>query len=373
LSTYYAGYIVGSKVCAPLIYRVGHIRAFAAFAAIASGVPLLHGLSVDAAAWIPLRAVSGFCFFGLFMVMESWINGRTTNADRGTWLAVYMKVSLGAQAAAQLLLNLAPPTEMAPFVICAVLISNALVPVALTQSTPPKVPTIGRLGLRALFRISPLGIVGCFCSGLSISAVSGLAPLVATEIGFPVAMVSLFMSLLILGGAASQWPIGRLSDMIDRRLVLALVSCLGAAVSALIALTAGGAGNYLLPLGFVLGASIFPLYSICVAHTNDLMHGDDLIAASGGLLLSFGLGALLGPYAASWAIEFLGPIALFAHIAAVAASLGLLAIVPVVSRAPVPIADRDMFVFVPETTPVAEALDPRTDQTGDRRRTPPAP
>lgn len=370
MSAYYAGYIVGSKVCGPLIYRVGHIRAFAALAAVASAVPLLQGLFVDAIAWILLRAVSGLCFFGLFMVMESWINGRTTNADRGAWLAVYMKVNLGAQAAAQLLLNLASPTEMALFVVCAVLISNALVPVALTRSTPPKVPNAGKLGLPALFRISPLGIVGCFCSGLSLSAFSGLAPLVATETGFSVAMVSLFMSLVILGGAASQWPIGRLSDMIDRRLVIALISFLGAAVSVLIALLSGEAGNYLLPLGFVFGALMYPLYSLCVALTNDFMRDDDLIAASGGLLLSFGLGALLGPYAASWAIEILGPAGLFAHIATVAASLGLFAIVRVVLRSPVPIADRKPFVFVPETTPVAEALDPRTDrqETGAGRR-----
>jgi MFS family permease len=371
MSGYFAGYIVGSKVCGPLIYRVGHIRAFAAFAAVASAVPLLHGLFVDAVAWILLRSISGLCFFGLFMVMESWINGRTANADRGTWLAVYMKVNLGAQAAAQLLLNLAQPTDMTLFVVCAVLISNALVPVALTRSTPPKVPNTGKLGLPVLFRISPLGIVGCFCSGLSLSAFSGLAPLVATEIGFPVAMVSVFMSLTILGGAASQWPIGRLSDVIDRRLVIALVSFLGAAVSVLTALLSGEAGNYLLPLGFVFGASMFPLYSLCVALTNDFMRDDDLIAASGGLLLSYGLGALLGPYAASWAIEILGPAGLFAHIATVTASLGLFAIIRAVLRAPVPIADRERFVFVPETTPVAEALDPRTDrqetEAGPRR------
>jgi MFS family permease len=361
MSGYYAGYIVGSKVCGLLIYRVGHIRAFAALAAVASAVPLLHGVFADVVAWIPLRAISGFCFFGLFMAMESWINGRATNANRGAWLAVYMKVNLGAQAAGQLLLNLAPSTEMALFALCAVLISNALVPVALTRSTPPKVPSTGKIGLGDLFRISPLGIVGCFCSGLSISAFSGLAPLVVTEIGFSTAVVSLFMSSVILGGAVLQWPIGRLSDAIDRRRALALASLLAAAISATVALIAGQANSFLFPLGIVFGGAIFPLYSLSVAHTNDFMHDDNLIAASSGLLLSYGLGALLGPFAASWAIEILGPAGLFAHIAAVAASLGLFAIVRVVLRPPVPIADRERFVFVPETTPVAEALDPRTD------------
>lgn len=362
MSGYYAGYIIGSKVCAPLIYRVGHIRAFAAFAAIASAVPLLHGLFVDAVAWIPLRVVSGFCFFGLFMAMESWINGSTTNTSRGMWLAIYMMVNLGAQAAGQLLLNLAPPTEMALFVISAVLISNALVPVALTRSTPPQLPDTSKLGLPALFRISPVGIIGCFCSGLALSAFSGLAPLVVLESGFPVAMVALFMSLVIIGGAASQWPIGRLSDVVDRRLVIAIVSFSAAAVSVLIALLPDKAGNYLLLLGFVFGAATFPLYSLCVAHTNDFMRDDDLIAASGGLLLSFGLGALLGPYVASWAIKILGLAGLFVYVAVVVAALGLFAIVRTRLKAPVPSTDRERFVSVPETTPVAEALDPRTDR-----------
>src|SRR3546814_8356422 len=178
----------------------------------------------------------------------------------------------------------------------------------------------------------------------------------AIEIGFSTAMVSLFMSLVILGGAMLQWPIGRLSDAIDRRLTIALASFLAAAISATIALSSSQVGNALFPLGFVLGGTIFPLYSLSVAHTNDFMHDDDLIAASSGLLLSFGLGALFGPYAASQVMKILGPAGLFVHIAAVAASLGLFAVVQAVSRAPVAITDRDRFVFVPETTPVAEAL-----------------
>lgn len=371
MSGYYAGYLIGSKICGPLICRVGYIRAFAAFAAIASTVPLLQGLFVDPVAWIVLRVVSGFCFFGLFMVMESWLNGRTTNAGRGKWLAIYMIVNLGAQAAGQLLLNLAPPTEMTLFVLSGVLISNALVPVALTRSRPLEVPDTSKLGLTALFRISPVGIVGCLCAGMSQSAFWGLAPLAVTEIGFSLAMVSVFMTVVVLGGAAAQWPIGKLSDMVDRRHVIALVSFFGAAVGILIALLARDAGRYLLVLGFVLGASMFPLYSLCVALTNDFLRDDDLIAASGALLLSFGSGALLGPYAASWMIKLLGPAGLFAFVAVVAASLALFALVRTRLKEPVPIADRERLVIVPETTPVAEALDPRTDrqeiEAGHRR------
>lgn len=363
MSAYYAGYIVGSRACESLIHRVGYVRTFAALAAIASAIPLLQGLFVDPIAWILLRAASGFCFFGLFMVMESWINGRATNADRGTWLAIYMKTSLGAQAVSQLFLNLAPPTEMALFVLCAVLISNALVPIALTRGKPPKMPSgVGTINPKELFRIAPSGIVGCFCSGLLTSAFSGLAPLMGTEIGFSTAKVSLFMSAVILGGAVLQWPIGRLSDAIDRRLGIAIAGLLAAGISVILALTVGRASTFLFPLGFLFGGAIFPLYSLSVAHANDFMRDDDLIAASRGLLLAFGLGALIGPYAGSWAIEITGPAGLFGYTAVVAGCLGAFAAIRAISGAPASIADQEAFVLVPETTPVAEALDPRTQR-----------
>lgn len=361
MSAYYAGYLFGSRYCGALIFRVGYIRTFAALAALASAMPLLHGLFVDPLAWIPLRAVSGLCLAGLYMVMESWINGRTTNTDRGTWLAVYMIVNLTSLAAAQQLLHLAPPDEIGLFILSGLLISFAVVPVALTRSTPPRVPKGRKLSLRQLYRISPLGLTGCFAAGLSTGAFWSLAALMAHEIGFSTALVAHLMSTVILGGVALQWPIGRLSNRFDRRKIIVMASFCAAILSGMIAVLSDKANISVFPLGFVFGGFVFSLYSLCVAHTNDFMTEDDLVSASGGLLFSFGLGAFLGPFIASEAISMLGPRGLFVFIAAVSTGLALFGLVRVFARPPIPNEAQEKFVAVPDTTPVAEGLDPRVD------------
>ena len=361
MSAYYAGYLFGSKFCAALIYRVGYIRTFAALAALASAMPLLHGLFVDPLAWIPLRAISGLCLAGLYMVMESWINGRATNADRGTWLAVYMIVNLTSLALAQQFLHLAPPTEMGLYVLSALLISFAVVPVALTRSTPPWIPKGRKLSLRQLYRISPLGVTGCFAAGLASGAFWSLAAFMAHEIGFSTTLVAHWMSTVILGGMILQWPIGQLSNRFDRRKIVITASASVAVLSAVIAVLSGEASIYLFPVGFLFGGFLFSLYSLCVAHTNDFMTKDDLISASGGLLFSSGLGAFFAPFIASEAISMFGPRGLFIHIAVVSMGLAIFGFIRVFARPPVPNEAQGKFVAVPNTTPVAEGLDPRVD------------
>ncbi len=369
MSAYYAGYLLGSKYCVTLIYRVGHIRTFAALAALASAMPLLHGLFVDPYLWIPLRAVSGLCFAGLLTVMESWINGRANNLNRGTWLAVYMIVSLMSLAAAQQLLQLASPTQPGLFVLSALLASIAVVPVALTQSTPPSVPKEGTLPLRLLFKISPLGLTASFAAGLATGPFWSLAALMAHEIGFSISMVAHLMTTTILGGMALQWPIGRLSDRFDRRKIIVAVSLSVAGVSALIAALAQEANLLLFPLSFAFGGCAFSLYSLSVAHTNDFMKENDLIAASGGLLFAYGLGAFVGPFIASEVIALAGPRGLFVHIGAVAIGLAIFGLARVFARPPVPNEAQEKFVAVPNTTPVAEGLDPRIEPDGRHRDT----
>ncbi len=361
MSAYYAGFLLGSRYCGALIYRVGHIRTFAALAALASAMPLLHGLFVNPWAWVPLRAGTGLCLAGLIMVMESWINGRATNSDRGTWLAVYMIVSLMSQAAAQQLLHLASPIEIGLFVLSALLASVAVVPVALTPSTPPRIPRGQKLSLRKLYRISPLGVTGCFGAGLSTGAFWSLAALMAHEIGFSTGMVAHLMTTIILGGMALQWPIGMLSNRFDRRRIIIAASFCVAALSCVIALLSDTANSYLFLFGFLFGGFVFSLYSLCVAHTNDFMESGDLISASGGLLFSFGLGAFLGPFIASEAILILGPRGLFVHIAAVATCLAIFGLVRAFARSAIPNEVQERFVAVPNTTSVAEGLDPRAD------------
>ena len=371
MSAYYGGFLVGSRFCGALIYRVGHIRTFAALAALASAMPLLHGLFVDPWAWTPLRAVSGFCLAGLITVMESWINGRATNSDRATWLAIYMSVSLGSLAGAQQLLHLESPVEMGLFVLSALLLSFAVVPVALTRSTPPRVPEERRLSLRHLFRIAPLGIAGSFAAGFSMGPFWSLAALMAHEIGFTTSMVAHWMSTMILGGMTLQWPIGRWSDRFDRRRAIVVVGFSVAFASSLIAAFSREANMALFPLGFIFGGLAFSLYSLSVAHTNDFMTEHDFISASGGLLFSFGLGAFMGPSVASEVIALVGPRGLFVHIGAVALVLAVFGLVRISVRSPVPSEEQGRFVAVPETTPVAEGLDPRV--APDRRASGVAP
>lgn len=362
MSGYYAGYLVGTSSARRFIYRVGHVRTFAALAALLSAMPLLHGLFVEPWLWIPLRLMSGFCVAGLVTVMESWINGRATNANRGTWLAVYMIVSLMSQAVSQQFLHLGSPAGLGLFVVCALLASLAVVPVSLTCTTPPRIPEARRkLSLRALYRISPLGVAGSFAYGLMSGAFWSLAALMMNDLGLPTEMIANFMTIVILGGMALQWPVGWLSDRFDRRIVLIAAAAAVAVVSALIVFPPTDHRSWLFVVGFALGGVLFPLYSLSVAHTNDRLDKADLIAATSGLLRIYGLGALVAPFVASEVMRLLGPVGLFVHIGAAATALTLFGLSRTRSRAPVRAEEQEKFVAVPETTLAAEGLDPRVD------------
>ncbi|MEK9662905.1 MAG: MFS transporter, partial [Alphaproteobacteria bacterium] len=230
-SSYYFGFSAGCFSGSWFINRVGHIRTFAVLASIASASALIHALYVTPLTWSVLRIVTGFCLAGLYMVIESWLNGRVDNRRRGAMLAVYMIVNFGGAAAGQQLLRIADPAGFELFVISSVLISLALVPVALTTSVAPAPVVTGRLNLIALYRMSPLGAVVTFAAGLSNAAFWGLAPLFGLSIGLGTGEIATLMSVIILGGIALQWPTGWLSDRFDRRHVIALVTALLALVS----------------------------------------------------------------------------------------------------------------------------------------------
>lgn len=362
MSAYYVGYLAGSRVGPKFIHRVGHIRTFAALAAIASATASLHAISATPVVWIVLRALTGLCFAGLYIVLESWINASATNRNRGHLLSIYMIVSLGGLAVGQQLLNVFNPAGFELFIVSSLLISISMVPFALTDRTAPRVTASGRLGMRALFRISPLGIIGCFAIGMSNGAFWGMAPVFAHSIGLSVAEIAIFMTSVILGGIAGQWPIGRLSDFLDRRRVIAMACILYATLSVGIFLWARQSELLLISLGFLFGSCALTLYSLCVAHTNDLMDETDLVEASGALLGAFGIGAILGPSTASVVMTAIGPEGLFLFIAIVSACLGVFAVQRVLTRAAVPKEGKDKFVVVPETTSVVHNLDPRVER-----------
>jgi MFS family permease len=323
MSAYFVGFLIGTYACPLAIGRVGHIRAFALFATVASCMPILHGIFVSPWAWAGLRMITGTCLVGLYMVLESWLNTQTPNEHRGQVFAAYMIVNFLALALGQSLLLLYAPTGFELFGLVAVLISLALVPISLTRLAQPQPVAAPKLGLRRLFRDSPAGVAGAFGSGLAMGAFWGMAPVLAQHLGLDNSGVAAFMTAAILGGAALQWPIGRLSDRHDRRFVLAGV----AAAGALAALASGLAAQITMPLLlasiFVFGGFGFTLYPVSVAHANDRLGPEHVLQGAGTLLLMHGIGAAIGPaLAGSW-MHWVGPLGLLVHFAVVLVALGI--------------------------------------------------
>lgn len=320
MSGYFVGFLLGTWLAIPLVRRVGHIRAFAFCAALAAITALLHVLIVDPWVWLGLRVLYGLALVSLYMVIESWLNAQVPNDKRGQVFAVYMAVNLGALAAAQQLLNLADPADFVLFVLAAMLISAALMPITLTRQIQPSVPDTLHTNLRQIVGIAPLAIAAAGLSGLALGAFWGMAPVYASLSGFDATGVGLLMSSAILGGALLQWPIGIYSDKHDRRLVLFWVVALSVLVAVLMSLLP--AGRLLLGLIFIWGGLAFAIYPIAVAQLIDQLHSDEILAGSSSLLMVNGIGSVCGPLLAGVLMQQLGAQALPLYFAA---TLGLLA------------------------------------------------
>ncbi|MBU1331512.1 MAG: MFS transporter [Gammaproteobacteria bacterium] len=320
MSGYFVGFLLGTWLAIPLVRRVGHIRAFAFCASLAAITALLHLLFVDPWVWLGLRVLYGLALVSLYMVIESWLNAQVPNDKRGQVFAVYMAVNLGALAAAQQLLNLAEPTDFLLFVLAAMLISAALMPITLTRQAQPSLPETLHTNLRQLVGVAPLAIAAAALSGLALGAFWGLAPVYAALSGFDAPGVGLMMSGAILGGALLQLPIGRYSDSHDRRLVLFWVVLLAVLVALVMSLLP--AGRLLLVAMFLWGGLAFAIYPIAVAQLIDQLHSDEILAGSGSLLMINGIGSACGPLLAGVLMQHLGAQALPLYFAA---TLGLLA------------------------------------------------
>ncbi len=370
MSGYFVGFILGCRIIPTLIQRVGHIRVFLALASIASASTLLHVLFVNVWVWALLRAVTGFCFAGLSMVLESWINERVTNENRGRVLSVYRMVDLGALTLGNLLLGIANPEGFALFALVSILVSLALVPVALTRTEAPAPLASARLDLPRLYRLSPVAVFGALATGLANAAFWSLAPVFIQETGRSTGEVATFMSITVLGAALSTWPIGLLSDKIDRRIVLALTSAVGAGAALMVMGVAGGANLQLYGTAFVWGAMIIPTMGLAIAHANDHAEKGTSVATNGGLLMLHGLGAIIGANAGGQIITAFGAPSLFAYIAAIYGVLSLVCIIRIASRKAVATEDKSAF------TPIARNATPAafegTAQTGEHAATPTA-
>ncbi len=350
VSAYFAGFLFGSLWAGAVVARVGHIRAFAAFAAILTGSFLFLALFVSAWAWMAIRVLSGFAIAGIFVVTESWLNDRADSGNRGRILSFYMIVNQMASGLGQQLLQAGDPAGPDLFLVAGALLSVALVPVALSPSAGPPPPSRTALNLIALYRISPLGVVGCFAVGLSNAAFYSLAPLFGQSLGLSVAAIAQFMTVTIFAGMLMQWPVGRLSDRRDRRHVIVGVTSGVVLAAAAIAVVGSWSLPLLLGLVAVYGGLSLTIYPLMVAHANDFTGPGQRVAASAGLLLAYGIGAVIGPILAANIMGWFGPQALFAYVSVISAGLAGFTLYRIGRRAPVPVDARKAFVPVAETT-----------------------
>ena len=231
---YFLGFTLGCLRGGELVRRVGHARVFAAMTALASAVPLLHGLFLNAWSWGFFRMLTGFCFAVLYVVIESWLNETATNENRGTIFSAYTVITLTVMALGQLMLLLRDPAELYLFAVASILVSLAALPVALSVAPSPNVPESVKLDVRRLFRISPGGTLGCLATGFANGAFWALGPAFASAVSGDVSVAAWFMTSAVIGGALAQWPLGYLSDRIGRRKIQLTAALLGAVSGAMI-------------------------------------------------------------------------------------------------------------------------------------------
>lgn len=361
-SVYFAGFLAGCVLGPHIVRRAGHIRSFAALAGLASVLPLFHVLVVDPFMWGGLRALHGFCFAGLYMVIESWLNERATNETRGRLFSVYLVVNLSSITLGQLLLNVADPAGFTLFAIVSILTSLALVPISLTTSVQPAPIASTQIYIAKLYKLSPVGLMGSFVVGLTNAPFWTLGPVFAQDSGLDMLGVSIFMTAAIIGGAVAQWPIGRLSDKTDRRRII-FGLCIGSAAGefALIAARASGTETLLLIAGFFFGVFSLTIYSVCVAHTNDHASRESFVSVSGGLLLVYAVGAIIGPSAASLGTSSYGLAFIFMFGAAVHLAFAIFTGLRIASTPALKAEQRADFAPMPfpPTDPTPPELDPR--------------
>ncbi|WP_078118395.1 MFS transporter [Thiosocius teredinicola] len=365
MAGYYVGYIAGTLWVPRIIRNVGHIRTFAALAAITAVIAVSFGLLVNPLAWFLLRVINGVSVVGIYMVVESWLNEQSEGGARGRIFSVYMMSTLVALGGGQFLLLAGDTGQLVLFALAGMLITLGIVPVAITRVTEPRIELVQRVHLKDLFRISPLGAVGALAAGIVNGSFWGMTAVFGQRLALDELQIAVLMSATILGGALLQWPIGHFSDRHDRRGVLIVVSLLTATVAGVLAfvVTAGYTG--LIVAASIYGGLMFSLYGLCVAHTNDHLQAGQVLEATRGLLLVYGAGALSGPLLVGGTMEYMGAVGLPVVSATTAALLALFGLYRVTRRSPPPLAEQGEYVPMVRTTPVALELYPDADKPTD--------
>jgi MFS family permease len=350
------GYIAGCIRTPKMVARVGHIRAFGAMCAIAAIAVLLSLVLIDPWVWIPVRALSGFCFAGAAMIVESWLNERTDAASRGRVFGIYTMVNLAATTAGQMVLTLGDANGYFFFVLAAMVYCLALLPTAISATTTPSPLTQVSLNLRGLWRNSPIAVFAVLMVGVSNASFGTLAAVYAARIGLSIDQIALFASVPILAGAASQIPVGITSDRYDRRVVLIVIAAIALVADALFVFSGVTQPVFIMVLAALFGATVFAMYPVIVAHANDHAEPGTFIQVSGGLLLVFGMGSIVGPTLAGFVMTNFGASSLFAVTGGAHICLILFALLRLRLRPSVAQKDKTAFKF----KPLARASTPET-------------
>ncbi|WP_299830487.1 MFS transporter [uncultured Roseobacter sp.] len=353
MSAYFVGFLGGSRMAPGLIRRVGHVRVFAALASLISAVMILYPTVTEVWLWTLGRVLIGFCFSAVYVTAESWLNNAATNENRGQALSLYMIVQTAGIVLSQALLLTADPSGYVLFVIPSVLVSIAVTPILLSISPTPAFDTTKPMSLRELAGFSPMGCVGMFLLGGVFSAQFGMASVYGAKAGLTVAQISTFVAMFFVGAVLLQYPIGWISDRMDRRFLILIVSAVGVVGSA-IGMVLGGNFTLLLVSAFVVGGMSNPLYSLLIAHTNDFLEHEDMAAASGGLIFINGLGAILGPITTGYMMDTVGPSGFYLFTGILFAALVLYAAYRSTVRKSIPVDETGAYVAVaPSYTSVA--------------------
>ncbi|MGR3617378.1 MAG: MFS transporter [Paracoccaceae bacterium] len=355
MSAYFLGFLGGSRMAPKMIRRVGHVRVFAALASFISAVMILYPVLPNMWVWIAGRVIIGFCFSGVYVTAESWLNNAADNSNRGKALSLYMIVQMAGIISAQALIQVGDPGGYEAFIIASILVSISFAPILLSISPTPAFDTTKPMTLKELMKISPLGMVGMFLLGGIFSAQFGMSAVYGATIGLTLSELSLFIATFYIGALILQYPLGWASDRMDRRALILIVSALGAA-GGVIGFLFQPNFQALLVAAFIIGGLSNPLYSLLIAYTNDYLEHDDMAAASGGLVFINGLGAITGPLITGWLMEdgVLGPRGFFAFIAVLLCVMAIYAAYRATQRASIPIGDTGIMTpMVPSASPVA--------------------
>ncbi len=370
MSGYFIGYFIGAATIPNIISRVGHIRVFAAFASLASLIILVHSILIHPFIWFLLRVLTGISMVCIYTVAESWLNDRSSNKNRGSVLSIYMVILYGSMGIGMFLLNFSSPKNFEPFILVSVITSVALIPILLTKKKPPTFKKINVMSFSELYRSSPFGMVSSFFYGTIQSALFTLLAVYATSMNFTILEISIVTFLLAVSGAVAQFPVGKISDVYDRRKVI-IASTFGAAFFSLITIFVSG--QMYLPDGLATSKTWFyiffilfsfcslPMFSLILAHTNDYITKDKFVAAGAGLQFTFGLGAMSGPFLCSIFMDLVGSNGFFVFLFFFHSLIGAFGIYRMRVRETVENPD-SQFVAMPQTiTPAGIELNPTTE------------